>query len=141
MKKILTVLMAMIMVTALAGCAQTTTTEAESTTTVVVTEAMTESATAVETTDAPVVENNYPMTLTDKYGNEIVIEEQPQRIISMSPELTETLYALGAADKMIGRSSYCNFPAEATEVKDFGTLFDLNIESIVAAVDSSCEPS
>ncbi|MDA3845402.1 MAG: ABC transporter substrate-binding protein [Vallitaleaceae bacterium] len=135
MKKLLTVLMAMMMVTALAGCGQTTT-EAEATTavtTVAVTEVTTEAETAIETTEAPVVENNYPMTLTDKYGNEIVIEEQPQSIISMSPELTEILYALGAADKMIGRSSYCNFPAETADVQDFGTLFDLNIESIVAA--------
>jgi len=136
MKKLLTVLMAMMMVIAIAGCGQTTTTEAEAITTatrVSVTEVTTKAETAEETTEAPVVENKYPMTLTDKYGNEIVIEEQPQSIISMSPELTEILYALGAADRMIGRSSYCNFPAEAAEVKDFGTLFDLNIESIVAA--------
>ena len=47
--------------------------------------------------------------------------------------LSKIIFALGAGEKMIGRSSYCNFPEEAAEVEDFGSLFDLNIESIVAA--------
>jgi len=97
-----------------------------------------------ETTDAQVAavntevaevmaESQYPLTLTDKYSNQVIIEEAPQTIISMSPELTEIIYALEAGDKMIGRSFYCNFPEAAQEVTDYGTLFDLNVESIVAA--------
>ncbi len=140
MKKLLTVLMTMIMVTALMGCGQNTPTEAEATTTAATTEAMIEATTeaevetaVVEMTEVSAVESDYPVVLIDKYGNEITIEKQPESMISMSPELTEIIFALGAGEKMIGRSSYCNFPEEAAEVEDFGSLFDLNIESIVAA--------
>lgn len=79
------------------------------------------------------VDSQYPFTLTDKYDNKVVIERAPETIISMSPELTEIIYALGAGDMMFGRSSYCNYPEAALDVTDFGSLFDLNVESIVAA--------
>lgn len=73
------------------------------------------------------------MTLTDKFGNEIAIDNVPETVISMSPEITEIIFAIGGNEKLIGRSSYCDFPAETADVVDYGSLFDLNVESIVEA--------
>ncbi|VDN46559.1 ABC transporter substrate-binding protein [Petrocella atlantisensis] len=75
----------------------------------------------------------YPMTIMDKYGDSVVIEAAPDTLMSLSPEITEIIFALNAGDLMIGRSTYCDYPIETEEIQDFGTLFDLNIESIVEA--------
>ncbi|MDF1616649.1 ABC transporter substrate-binding protein [Petrocella sp. FN5] len=75
----------------------------------------------------------YPMTLVDKFGNSVVIEKAPSTLISLSPEITELIFALNAGELIIGRSTYCDFPVETEEIQDFGTLFDLNVESIVEA--------
>ncbi len=92
--------------------------------------------TAEETVAQPVVKENeflteYPFTFTDKFGNEVTIEEEPQNLVSFAPEITETIFAMGIGDKLIGRSTYCDYPAEAAEVPDLGTLFELNLEAII----------
>ncbi len=73
----------------------------------------------------------YPYTFTDKFGNEVTIEEEPETIISFAPEITETVFALGVGDELVGRSSYCDYPAEAADVPDLGTLFEINVEAII----------
>lgn len=75
----------------------------------------------------------YPYTFTDKFGNDQTIEAKPETYISFSPEITETLFALGVGDNLVGRSSYCDYPIEAFDVEDMGTLFDFSIEAVLAA--------
>lgn len=89
-----------------------------------------------ETATEPVVKENeflteYPFTFTDKFGNQVTIEEEPQTLVSFAPEITETIFAMGIGQKLIGRSTYCDYPAEAADVADLGTLFDLNVEAII----------
>lgn len=81
--------------------------------------------------NVPSETSHYPVTVTDFFGQAIVIEEEPQTIISMAPELTETIYALGLGDRMIGRSQYCDYPLEVESVETFGSLFEINIEALV----------
>lgn len=76
-------------------------------------------------------QGNYPMTITDKFGNGITISEQPKRVISFSPELVEIMYELDIDNTLIGRSIYCDYPEEAKNIPDMGDLFNINIESIV----------
>ncbi len=85
----------------------------------------------VETTSG--AELSEPLTVTDYYGDEIVIEKTPEKIISMAPEMTEMIFALGAGDKLIGRSEYCDYPAETADIPTFGTLYEISVESVVAA--------
>lgn len=143
MKKVIALIGILVMTMALVACGQASTSDSAATQgvteavtevgTEATSEAGTEAATETVISQGDETASTYPLTIIDKYDNEIVIEAQPQTIISMSPELTEIIYALGAGEKLIGRSSYCNFPAETAEVQDYGTLFDLNIESIVAS--------
>ncbi len=73
----------------------------------------------------------YPYTVKDSKGNEVVIDKEPQRIISVAPNVTELIYALGKGDKLVGRTDYCDYPQEATKVESIGSLTDPNIEKII----------
>lgn len=73
----------------------------------------------------------YPMTVTDYLGTEMTIEKEPQRIVSLSPSCTETLYELGLGDKMVGVSTWCTYPEEAADVEKVGDTYSANIERII----------
>ena len=54
------------------------------------------------------------------------------RIVSLGPNVTEIIYALGAGDSLVGRTDYCNYPDEALAVTSIGTLWEPNLEAILA---------
>jgi len=67
-------------------------------------------------------------------NNEIIEYDapaHPQRVISLAPAITETIYALELEDLLIGRSRYCVYPQAATELPEVGGLFDPNYELIL----------
>ena len=51
--------------------------------------------------------------IIDAFGRSYVIKEYPDRIISLSPAITEILFAIGAGDKVVGVTQYCDYPPEA----------------------------
>lgn len=59
-------------------------------------------------------------------------QAQPQRIISLAPSVTETVFALGMGDRLVGVSVYCDYPPEAAKIDKVGTFLAPNIEAIVA---------
>jgi iron complex transport system substrate-binding protein len=54
-----------------------------------------------------------------------------QRIVSTSPAITETLFALGGGERVVGVSEYCHFPPEARQRPKIGSYLKPNIETIV----------
>lgn len=74
----------------------------------------------------------YPLTLTDAYGNEVTVEEEPETIVTVSPALTEIVYALGGEDKLIGRSDWDDYPADVFEVQSVGNIDMPDVELIVS---------
>jgi len=82
-------------------------------------------------TQKEAVQTIYPYTVTDSKGNEIVIESEPKKIISVAPSVTELVYALGRGDELLGRTDYCDYPAQAEGVQSIGSLKDPNIEKII----------
>ncbi|NQT40991.1 MAG: ABC transporter substrate-binding protein, partial [Planctomycetes bacterium] len=58
--------------------------------------------------------------------------EDCRRIVSMAPSVTETLFALGLGDRVVGVTRYCKYPPEADEKDEVGGHFDPNFEAIVA---------
>lgn len=74
----------------------------------------------------------YPFTFTDSLGNEITVDEEPEKIISLSPANTEILFAVGAGERVIGRTDYCSYPEEASEVESIGTYTSPNTELIIS---------
>jgi iron complex transport system substrate-binding protein len=57
----------------------------------------------------------------------------PERIVSLSPNLTEIVFALGLGDKVVGVSSDSDWPAEVNEKPKMGTFWQPNVETIIAA--------
>ncbi len=55
----------------------------------------------------------------------------PQRIVSLSPSITEIVYALGGGDRLVGVTPYCDYPAAARLLPKVGGLYDPNIEVIL----------
>lgn len=55
--------------------------------------------------------------ITDDLGRVVSLKQPPQRIISLCPSITETLFALGAADRIVGVTRYCLHPALEVEQK------------------------
>lgn len=77
-------------------------------------------------------EVSYPLTLTGTDGTEITINEEPEKIVSMGPNMTEILYAIGAGDKLVGRTDYCDYPAAVSEVESVGSISNADIEKILS---------
>ncbi len=73
-----------------------------------------------------------PGVIADDLGRTVNIEEIPQRIISLVPSNTETLFALGLEDKVIGVTDYCNYPPEALDKEKIGGFSTPDIEKIIA---------
>jgi len=55
------------------------------------------------------------VTVVDDFGREVLIPHEPKRIVSIAPSITETLFALGLGDRVVGVTSYCNYPPEVLE--------------------------
>jgi ABC-type Fe3+-hydroxamate transport system substrate-binding protein len=68
----------------------------------------------------------------DDYGTPIAIGRAPQRIVSLNPTTTEILFALGAGQRLVGRSQYDVFPDSARLVPSVGAALRPNIESVLA---------
>ena len=72
----------------------------------------------------------YPITIKDSDNDEITIDKEPMKVISIAPNITEIIYAIGAGNKLVGRTDYCDYPEEAKKVQSIGNLTDPNIEKI-----------
>ncbi len=74
-------------------------------------------------------------TVTDDYGRRVAVPSTLTRVVSLSPAVTEIMFALGAGDLLVGRTDFCTYPAEAKQIPSIGGISNLNIESILA-----CQP-
>ncbi len=77
---------------------------------------------------------DYPLTVVDDLGREITLEAEPQHIVSLAPANTEILFAVGAGDKVVGRTDFCNYPAEVEDIPSVGgfTADTISVETIVS---------
>ena len=71
-------------------------------------------------------------TVTDDYGRTVVVPAQPLRVVSLSPAVTEIMFALGAEDLLVGRTDFCEYPQEAQAIPSIGGISNLNIEKILS---------
>lgn len=69
----------------------------------------------------------FPITVTDARG-ELDIDEKPERIVSLSPTLTETLFAVGAGDQVVAADEHSTYPEEAPDTDLSG--FTPSVEAI-----------
>lgn len=77
------------------------------------------------------VQADSPEAVVDDFGTELHFEETPERIISLAPSITELLFALDLGGRMVGVTTFCDYPPEALEVDTIGSITEPNIEAIV----------
>ena len=68
----------------------------------------------------------------DDYGHQVRLPAAASRIVSLSPHLTELLYAAGAGARVVGAVEYSDFPAEARALPRVGSDAHINLESVLA---------
>jgi iron complex transport system substrate-binding protein len=70
--------------------------------------------------------------VSDDVGRRVVMPAQVNRIVTLAPNLTETVYALGLGDKLVGDTDLCDTPPAAKEKPHVGDPLDPSLEAIVA---------
>ena len=70
--------------------------------------------------------------LTDDAGRNVMLPARVERVITLAPNLTEIVFAIGAGDRLVGNTTYCNYPAEAKNVAKVGDTLHPSLERIIA---------
>ena len=74
----------------------------------------------------------FPVTVTDDDGTAITLASAPQKIVSLTPAVTETLFAVGAGDRVVATDDASDYPAEAKPLPDVVTFGTVDVEKIVS---------
>lgn len=72
------------------------------------------------------------VTNEDDLGRAVKLPSKIERAVSLAPSLTEIIFAVGAGDRLVGVTTYCNYPDAAKQVEKVGDTQTPNIERIVA---------
>jgi ABC-type Fe3+-hydroxamate transport system substrate-binding protein len=84
--------------------------------------------TTVEKSDATALTRE----VTDEAGRRVRVPVHLERVITLAPNLTEIVYAVGAGPILVGNTTYCDYPPEAKAVPKVGDTLHPNIEQIIA---------
>lgn len=79
-----------------------------------------------------IAEQSLPPGVADDRGRSIRLDYVTKRIISLSPNITELIFAAGAGSKLVGVSRYSDYPEAAKFIPDVGDSSSLDLERIVA---------
>lgn len=84
-----------------------------------------------EETNQP--EDAFPVTIEDARGEKIVLDKEPEKIISLIPSNTEIVFALGKGDALVGASTeFDNYPEEVEDLPKVASGFSLNVEQVLS---------
>jgi len=70
--------------------------------------------------------------VTDEAGRAVRIPQPVRRVVSLAPSLTETIYALGLQDLLVGDTDYCDYPPDAQKKTKVGGAINPSLEEIAA---------
>lgn len=90
-----------------------------------------ETASALPAT-APAAGTAGRLVLTDDLGQVITLPHPPTRIVTLAPSLTEAAFALGLGDRIVGVTTFCNYPPEALLKERIGGYVNASHEKIVS---------
>ena len=72
------------------------------------------------------------LTVRDMLGREVVLPGPPARIVSLVPSVTEIVFSLGAQDRLVGRTDFCDYPPAVRNKPSVGGMVNPNLETLVA---------
>ena len=70
--------------------------------------------------------------ITDDLGRRVKLPAQVERAVSLAPNVTEIVFAVGAGDRLVGDTTYCDYPKAAQKIQKIGDTLNPNIETIIA---------
>ena len=76
--------------------------------------------------------------VVDLLGRRVAVPEDPQRIVAMAPNITEIVFALGQEQKLVGATTFSDYPAAAKDIPRVGSYIHLDLERIVALQPELC---
>jgi len=71
------------------------------------------------------------LTIRDDFGGTLTLRAPLRRIVSLNPATTELFFALGAGDRLVGRTHFDLYPPAAQAVQDLGSAIPPNVESVL----------
>ncbi len=77
-------------------------------------------------------------TIIDQLGRHVTVPDQPLRVVSLAPSITEIVYALDQGHCLKGVTTYSDFPSEAIKLPKVGSYVHLDLEKIVALKPDLC---
>lgn len=81
---------------------------------------------------------SHARTVTDGMGRTVTVPDEPRRIVSLAPNITEIIFALGQEHRLMGATRYSDFPPEAKTLPKVGSYVHLDLEKIVALKPDLC---
>ena len=73
------------------------------------------------------------ISITDGLDKQIILDQPAEKIVTLSPPITEMLYAIGAGDQVIARDSFSDYPETVLSLPDIGGGFaEYDLETIVS---------
>ncbi len=72
------------------------------------------------------------IAVTDDAGRAFTLQKPATRIVSLAPAQTEMVYAVGAGDRVVGVSDFCDYPQDAKDVDKVGDFANPNVEKIIS---------
>ena len=70
--------------------------------------------------------------VVDDLGRTVMLEAPARRVVSLSPPITELLFAIGAASTVVGRTQWDKYPPSVIDIPNVGDAFNPNVELVVA---------
>src|SRR5882762_4542554 len=72
------------------------------------------------------------IAVTDDAGRQVTLAAPARRIVSLLPSFTEIVFAIGAGDRLVGRTTWCDYPPEALAVPSVGDGMPPSVEAVAA---------
>ena len=86
----------------------------------------------------PVAANVDARLVRDQSGREVSLPDDPGRVVSLAPSITEIVFALGEGNRLKGVTQHCDFPPEARSLPGIGSYVHPDLERIVALRPDLC---
>jgi iron complex transport system substrate-binding protein len=89
-------------------------------------------ATSCNTHPKDQVQKAAARAIADDAGKPVSLPPKVDRVVSLAPNLTEIVFAVGGGNRLVGDTTYCDFPAEAKNIAKVGDTLHPSLEKIIA---------
>jgi ABC-type Fe3+-hydroxamate transport system substrate-binding protein len=80
----------------------------------------------------PTQDQTSGVQLKDDADRVVTIPQRVDRVVTLAPNLTEIVFAVGAGDRLVGNTTYCDYPPEAKNIAKVGDTLHPSLERIIA---------